>query len=161
MELTVPHLCLAVGAQGLEGLCQGDPLLELLLVTLGVQGGEEHDEVGPQSLVMVAPKHAERGGQTHSYQPEESKATLSAQNAATQHQVVVQTTFVEPFEPIIGAQYLVVGEIENSEGGDGVMVRARVLNCVDGLNLALLQRAVNEQRSYFRERMESKGDAPP
>ncbi|KAK6300365.1 hypothetical protein J4Q44_G00284630 [Coregonus suidteri] len=100
-------------------------------------------------------------GRLVSYQPEESKATLSAQNAATQHQVVVQTTFVEPFEPIIGAQYLVVGEIENSEGGDGVMVRARVLNCVDGVNLALLQRAVNEQRSYFRERMESKGDAPP
>lgn len=64
MGLTVPQLCLGVGAQGLEGLSQGDPLLELLLVTLGVQGGEEHDEVEPQCLVMVAPKHAE-GGETH------------------------------------------------------------------------------------------------
>lgn len=44
-------------------------------------------------------------------------------------------------------------------GGDGVMVHARVLNCVDGVNLALLQRGVNEQRSYFRERGENKGDA--
>lgn len=60
----MPHLCLGVGAQGLEGLGQGDPLLELLLVTLGVQGGKEHGEVEPQSLVMVAPKHAEGGGQT-------------------------------------------------------------------------------------------------
>ncbi|XP_021426149.2 CST complex subunit TEN1 [Oncorhynchus mykiss] len=76
-----------------------------------------------------------------------------------QHQVVVQTTFVEPFDPIIGAQYIVLGEIEKAEGGDGVMAHARVLNCVDGVNLVLLQRGVNEQRSYFRERGESKGDA--
>lgn len=34
----------------------------------------------------------------------------------------------------------------------GVMVRARVLNCVDGVNIALLQKAINEQRSFFRER---------
>lgn len=32
------------------------------------------------------------------------------------------------------------------------MVRARVLNCVDGVNNALLQKAINEQRSFFRER---------
>lgn len=51
-----------------------------------------------------------------SYQPEESKATLSIQHAARQHQVVVQTTFVEPFDPIIGAQYIVLGEIEKAEG---------------------------------------------
>lgn len=36
--------------------------------------------------------------------------------------------------------------------GIGVMVRARVLNCVDGVNIALLQKAINEQRSFFRER---------
>ncbi|XP_055760573.1 CST complex subunit TEN1-like [Salvelinus fontinalis] len=98
-------------------------------------------------------------GRLVSYQPEESKATLSIQHATRQHQVVVQTPFVEPFDPIIGAQYIVLGEIEKAEGGDGVMVHARVLNCVDGVNLALLQRGVTEQRSYFRERGESKGDA--
>uniref|UniRef100_A0AAZ3RGH7 CST complex subunit TEN1 n=1 Tax=Oncorhynchus tshawytscha TaxID=74940 RepID=A0AAZ3RGH7_ONCTS len=81
------------------------------------------------------------------------KATLSIQ-----HHVVVQTTFVEPFDPIIGAQYIVLGEIEKAEG-KMVMAHARGLNCVDGVNLVLLQRGVNEQRSYFRERGESKGDA--
>ncbi|XP_010887718.1 CST complex subunit TEN1 [Esox lucius] len=106
-------------------------------------------------------------GRLVAYQPEESKATLSAQHAATQHQVVVQTTFVEPFDPIIGAQYIVLGEIENVEGAGVVAVRARVLNCVDGVNLALLQRAINEQRTYFRERSVSEDDvdahplAPP
>lgn len=32
------------------------------------------------------------------------------------------------------------------------MVRARVLTCVDGVNVALLQKAVAVQRSFFRER---------
>nr|XP_019939470.1 PREDICTED: CST complex subunit TEN1 [Paralichthys olivaceus] len=85
------------------------------------------------------------------YQPEESRATLSAQHASKEHHVVVHTLFVEPFNPIIGAQYIVIGETENAEGV-GHMVRARVLNCVDGVNIALLQKAINEQRSFFRER---------
>ncbi|XP_035494406.2 CST complex subunit TEN1 isoform X1 [Scophthalmus maximus] len=85
------------------------------------------------------------------YQPEESRAMLSAQHASKEHHVTVHTLFVEPFNPIIGAQYIVLGETENAEGV-GVMVRARVLNCVDGVNVALLQKAINEQRSFFRER---------
>uniref|UniRef100_A0A3Q0RK62 CST complex subunit TEN1 n=1 Tax=Amphilophus citrinellus TaxID=61819 RepID=A0A3Q0RK62_AMPCI len=90
------------------------------------------------------------------YQPEESRATLSAQHASKEHQVVVHTLFVEPFNPIIGAQYIVLGEIENDEGV-GAMVRARVLNCVDGVNIALLQKAISEQRSFFSERKYKQG----
>lgn len=96
-------------------------------------------------------------GKLSCYQPEESRATLSAQHASKEHHVIIHTMFVEPFNPIIGAQYIVLGEIENAEVV-GVMVRARVLNCVDGVNIALLQKAINEQRSFFRER-EGKQDA--
>lgn len=95
------------------------------------------------------------------YQPEESKATLSAQHGSTQHQVVVQTTFVEPFDSIIGAQYIVLGEIETAEAEGGVMVRARVLNCVDGVNLAFLQRAINIQRTYFKGRENNEANVQP
>ena len=52
------------------------------------------------------------------YQPEESTATLSAQHSSIHHQVLIQTSFVEPFVPIIGAQYIVLGEIEHHEGND-------------------------------------------
>lgn len=97
-------------------------------------------------------------GRLDCYQPEESRATLSAHHASKEHQVAVQTLFVEPFNPIIGAQYIVLGEIESDEDV-GVMVRARVLNCVDGVNIALLQRAINEQRSFFRERERKQDDA--
>uniref|UniRef100_A0A3Q3KGY8 CST complex subunit TEN1 n=1 Tax=Monopterus albus TaxID=43700 RepID=A0A3Q3KGY8_MONAL len=99
-----------------------------------------------------------KGHRLVSYQPEESRATLSAQHASKEHNVVIHTLFVEPFNPIIGAQYLVLGETENAEGV-GVMVHARVLNCVDGVNIALLQKAINEQRSFFRERECKQGDA--
>lgn len=30
--------------------------------------------------------------------------------------MVIHTLFVEPFNPIMGAQYLVLGELENAEG---------------------------------------------
>lgn len=51
-----------------------------------------------------------------SYKPQESKAILSTQQSSICYQVTVQTTFVEPFQPILGAQYLVLGEIEKAEG---------------------------------------------
>ncbi|XP_041641678.1 CST complex subunit TEN1 isoform X1 [Cheilinus undulatus] len=97
-------------------------------------------------------------GRLSCYQPEESRATLSAQHASKEHQVVVHTLYVEPFDPIIGAQYIALGEIENAEDV-GAMVRARVFNCVDGVNVALLQKAINEQRGFFREREQKQGDA--
>lgn len=37
------------------------------------------------------------------------------------------------------------------------MVRARVLNCIDGVNVALLQNAITVQRSFFMERERKQG----
>uniref|UniRef100_A0A4W4E7W3 CST complex subunit TEN1 n=1 Tax=Electrophorus electricus TaxID=8005 RepID=A0A4W4E7W3_ELEEL len=86
-----------------------------------------------------------------SYLPEESRAVLTCVRASVQHQVSVRTTFVEPFHPVIGAQYIVLGETEKAEGGDAIL-HARVLTCVDGVDVALLQKAVDEQRSFFKDR---------
>ncbi|XP_061889145.1 CST complex subunit TEN1 isoform X1 [Entelurus aequoreus] len=85
------------------------------------------------------------------YEQDKSTATLTAQHASKDHHVVINTSLVEPFHPIIGAQYLVVGETETAAGVD-MMVRARVLNCVDGVNIPRLQKAILEQRSFFKER---------
>lgn len=51
-----------------------------------------------------------------SYVPEESKAVLSGQQSSAQCHVSVQTTLVEPFQPVLGAQYFVLGEIEKTDG---------------------------------------------
>ncbi|XP_063051110.1 CST complex subunit TEN1 [Engraulis encrasicolus] len=89
-------------------------------------------------------------GRLTCYLPEESKAFLTSQHGSVKCQVVVHTSYVEPFNPIEGAIYMVLGETENTDDG-GAVVRARVLNCVDGVDLALLQKAVQDQRSLFQE----------
>lgn len=86
------------------------------------------------------------------YDPEESMATLCLQQSSKNHCIVVNTLFVEPFSAIIGAQYMVLGELHKMEGV-GPVVRARVLNCVDGVNAALLLKAIKDQRRFFQERM--------
>ncbi|XP_072538893.1 CST complex subunit TEN1 [Salminus brasiliensis] len=91
-------------------------------------------------------------GRLTSYLPEESRAVLTSHHGSVQHQVSVQTAFVEPFHPIIGAQYITLGEIDKAEGCGEATLRARVLNCVDGVNAALLQKAINQQRDFFKER---------
>ncbi|XP_062402326.1 CST complex subunit TEN1 isoform X2 [Sardina pilchardus] len=96
-------------------------------------------------------------GRLTCYQPEESKAILSSHHSSMKYQVSVRTSYVEPFNPICGALYIVLGEIENTEEGSGVMLQARVMNCVDGVDLALLQKAINEQRSFLQEREDDKG----
>lgn len=37
-------------------------------------------------------------------------------------------------------------------GLSGVMLHARALTCVDGVDLALMQQAIVEQRRFFKER---------
>ena len=54
------HLSLSVGAQGLEGLGQGEPLLALLSVSLAAQGGQEHDVVETQGLVVLSLDNTDR-----------------------------------------------------------------------------------------------------
>ncbi|KAM8945867.1 CST complex subunit TEN1 [Pelodytes ibericus] len=88
-------------------------------------------------------------GRLCSYDMAQSEATLTAQHASIQHQLQVRTTFVEPFSARLGSYYLVLGELE----GDTVPVMcARLLTCVDGADLSLLQQAVDEQRIYLQGR---------
>ncbi|XP_006869732.1 PREDICTED: CST complex subunit TEN1 [Chrysochloris asiatica] len=88
------------------------------------------------------------------YDMTQSSMTLVAQHGSDEHQVVVCTKLVEPFQAQLGALYVVLGELEHQEDG-GVMVKARVLTCVEGMNLPLLEQAIREQRLYQRERESS------
>lgn len=89
-------------------------------------------------------------GRLSLYDMTKSRATLTAQRGPEQHQVLVCTELVEPFQAQAGSLYLVLGELEQQEGGPAV--KARVLTCVEGLRLPLLERAVEEQRLYLRDR---------
>lgn len=89
-------------------------------------------------------------GRLSLYDMTKSRATLTAQHGSEQHQVLVCTKLVEPFQAQVGSLYLVLGELEQQKGGP--VVSARVLTCVEGLHLPLLERAVREQRLHRRER---------
>nr|XP_020014933.1 CST complex subunit TEN1 [Castor canadensis]XP_020014934.1 CST complex subunit TEN1 [Castor canadensis]XP_020014935.1 CST complex subunit TEN1 [Castor canadensis]XP_020014936.1 CST complex subunit TEN1 [Castor canadensis]XP_020014937.1 CST complex subunit TEN1 [Castor canadensis] len=90
-------------------------------------------------------------GRLYLYDMTQSRVTLTAQHGSDQHQVLVCTKLVEPFQAQVGSLYMVLGELEHQEDG-GSVVKARVLTCVEGMNLPLLERAIQEQRLYQQER---------
>lgn len=85
------------------------------------------------------------------YDMTQSRVTLTAQRGSDQHQIVICTKLVEPLEAQVGSLYIVLGELEHQKDG-GFVVKARVLTCVEGVNLPLLEQAIKEQRMYQRER---------
>ncbi|XP_077462151.1 CST complex subunit TEN1 [Stigmatopora argus] len=98
-------------------------------------------------------------GRLAHYDLEKSQASLTCQHASKEHSVIINTSLVEPFNPMIGTQYVVLGEIETANGKKttsvsavDIRVCARVLNCVEGVNVGLLEKAINEQRRFFTER---------
>ncbi|NXP46439.1 TEN1L protein, partial [Heliornis fulica] len=92
-------------------------------------------------------------GRLCSYDLVQSEAILTAQHSSAQYQVRVDTKFVEPFQAHLGSCYMVLGEAEHREG-QGLVVKARILICVEGMNVPLLEQAIQEQRKYFNERQE-------
>ncbi|XP_051490548.1 CST complex subunit TEN1 [Apus apus] len=91
------------------------------------------------------------------YDLAQSTALLTAQHSSGQYQVCVDTKFVEPFQAQLGSRYMVLGEAEHREG-EGLVVKARILTCVEGMNVPLLEQAIQEQRKYFNERQEQMGN---
>ncbi|XP_027510096.1 CST complex subunit TEN1 isoform X1 [Corapipo altera] len=81
-----------------------------------------------------------------------SEAVLTAQHSSAQYQVCVDTKFVEPFQAQLGSFYIVLGEAEYREETSSPVVKARILTCVEGMNVPLLEQAIQEQRKYFKER---------
>lgn len=91
-------------------------------------------------------------GRLSAYRMAESRVTLTALHESKQHEVLVCTRLVEPFHAQVGSLYIVLGELQHQADG-GAMVKARVLTCVEGLNLPLLEQAIREQRAYLQERL--------
>ncbi|OXB81134.1 UNVERIFIED_CONTAM: hypothetical protein H355_005064 [Colinus virginianus] len=99
-------------------------------------------------------------GRLSCYDLSRSEAILSTQHGSAQHHVHVSTALVEPFEAQLGSLYVVLGEVEHREEasfiflGESPVIKARILTCVEGMNVPLLEQAIQEQRKYFQERQE-------
>ncbi|XP_044794529.1 CST complex subunit TEN1 isoform X1 [Bubalus kerabau] len=90
-------------------------------------------------------------GRLCNYDMTQSQVTLMAQLRSDQHPILICTKLVEPFQAQVGSLYTVLGELEHQKDGSCV-VKARVLTCVEGMNLPLLEQAIREQRLYQQER---------
>ncbi|KAG8519386.1 CST complex subunit TEN1, partial [Galemys pyrenaicus] len=90
-------------------------------------------------------------GRLSVYDMAQSRVTLQAQHGSEQHHVIVCTKSVEPFQAQVGSLYLVLGELEHQKGGSP-LVKARVLTCVEGMSLPLLEQAIRAQRLHQRAR---------
>lgn len=53
----------------------------------------------------------------------QSQVTLMAQHGSDQHQVLVCTKLVEPFQAQVGSLYLVIGELGHQQGKWGPRTR--------------------------------------
>lgn len=50
------------------------------------------------------------------YDVTQSRVTLTAQRGSEQHQILVCTRLVEPFQAQVGSLYTVLGELEHQKG---------------------------------------------
>ncbi|XP_072342492.1 CST complex subunit TEN1 isoform X2 [Scyliorhinus torazame] len=92
-------------------------------------------------------------GRLTGYDAKISEAIFSVHHNLIDYQLRVRTLLVEPFEACIGSEYMVLGEMETAAGNIPV-IQARLLLEANGVNLPLLERAVQEQRKYFQQRNE-------
>lgn len=97
-------------------------------------------------------------GRLYLYDMARSLVTLAAPQKPDQCQLLVCTNLVEPFEAHGNFLYMVLGELERMEGG-AFVVRARLLTCVEGMDLPLLEKAILEQRLHLQKRQQPIEDA--
>ncbi|XP_040294704.1 CST complex subunit TEN1 [Bufo bufo] len=90
-------------------------------------------------------------GRLGSYDSARSEALLTAHHSAAHHKLRLNTRFVEPFSAQLGSYYLALGELDSVDEGPLVLC-ARLLTCMEGVDLSLLQYGVEEQRRYFHDR---------
>ncbi|XP_046545387.1 CST complex subunit TEN1-like [Haliotis rubra] len=66
--------------------------------------------------------------------------------------LTIDTRLVEPFNAKIGSLFQFIGELECSS--NSVTLKARVVRCVDGLDMKMYQKALIAQRQYLSSRKE-------
>ncbi|XP_077985499.1 CST complex subunit TEN1-like [Glandiceps talaboti] len=79
-------------------------------------------------------------------------AVLSALDRNTNLTLDIDTKLVEPFNSKIGSVFQFIGELDYLCEGFTVIIQARVVRCVDGVDVTLYYRALDLQRKYLQER---------
>ncbi|XP_071094994.1 uncharacterized protein [Haliotis cracherodii] len=67
--------------------------------------------------------------------------------------LTIDTRLVEPFSAKIGSLFQFIGELDCASNTN-VTLKARVVRCVDGLDMKMYQKALVAQRQYLASRKE-------
>ena len=66
--------------------------------------------------------------------------------------LLVNTVLIEPFSAKRASLFQMIGELDCLNDRNEVMLKARVVRCVDGLDMTMYRKALQAQREYFRLR---------
>ncbi|XP_045159578.2 CST complex subunit TEN1-like [Mercenaria mercenaria] len=66
-------------------------------------------------------------------------------------EICIDTSLIEPFQARFGSQFQMIGELEPGSQHD-IVLKARVVRCVDGLDMSLYRKAIECQRMYLQKR---------
>ena len=86
--------------------------------------------------------------QTHDF--EQCRAVIT--DLTSKHSVTIDTRLIEPFQATTGVTFQFIGEMHPSDTSDKMLLQARVVRCVEGLDLSLYERAIDIQRRYLEQR---------
>ncbi|XP_022109350.1 CST complex subunit TEN1-like [Acanthaster planci] len=86
-----------------------------------------------------------------SYDCIKGQAVVCSVERHCSHQLLVDTRLVEPFGGRVSSVFQILGEMDSLDNGQPVL-RARVVRCVDGTDVAMYYKALETQRKFFESR---------
>ncbi len=80
------------------------------------------------------------------------RATLCSVEHRHNQCLLLDTRFIEPFRARPGSIFQFIGELDSASSDDHPVLRARVVRCVDGMDVAMYNKALDAQRKFFEGR---------
>lgn len=104
----------------------------------------KHGDVDGNSVCVI--------GRLNEHEVDICQAKLS--DPQSKKDLYVNTSLIEPFGARFGSLFQMIGELETSiiKGDNDVVLKARVVRCVDGMDMTLYRKAVDCQRMYLQKR---------
>lgn len=66
--------------------------------------------------------------------------------------LIVKTILIEPFAAKRGSLFQMIGELDCLNNRNEIVLKARVVRCVDGLDMTMYRKALQAQREYLHSR---------
>ncbi|KAK6173815.1 hypothetical protein SNE40_017208 [Patella caerulea] len=114
---------------------------------------EEIHEIISMANSSVDGKSVRVTGRLERHNTESSTAVLV--DPRSNKSLLIDTRLIEPFPEKLGSLFQFIGELEGVDRSLDVTLRARVVRCVDGLDLALYNQAIKAQREFLKQDINS------